>query len=332
MGRHKKIKEEDINIVEESNMVQIEKKMGEQFFDKEALDKEIKLTKEQITRREKAREVMREINKSDKGITIDFGNTIKPFERQKFGHKSLDTLTNGGIKKGQCSTIWGDPDCGKTTIAYDMIATCQKEGGIAAYINMEQGYDPEYATKRGININELIIEDVVTAEQCLDSVIKLCNAKVVDLVVIDSVHGLSPKGEQYDGKTDEIKSTEKDTQALLARKLSQFFRMSSGYIRKANCAVLLIGQTRTAIGGYIALEALSGGRAIKHYSRLILHIRKGSKADAPTEKIVVDGKNENRIVGFNCVVKVDKSQIEGCTYLSEISFPFLSNQGIVEEV
>jgi len=326
MGRHKK--EEDINIVEESNMVQIEKKMGEQFFDKKALDKEIELTKEQIERREKAREVMREINKSSKGVIIDYGNTIKPFERQKFGHKSLDTLTNGGIKKGQCSTIWGDPDCGKTTIAYDMIATCQKEGGIAAYINMEQGYDPEYATKRGINIKELIIEDVITAEQCLDSVIKLCDAKVVDLIVIDSVHGLSPKGEQYDGKTEEIKSTEKDTQALLARKLSQFFRMSAGYIRKANCAVLLIGQTRTAIGGYIALETLSGGRAIKHYSRLILHIRKGSKADSPTEKVEIDGKKETKIIGFPCVIKVDKSHMEGCIYLSEIIVPFVSGEGL----
>lgn len=304
-------------------------------FKKEYEKEKIVLTKEQQERKDKLNQVMRDINKSGKGISINYADTIPAFERQKFGYSCIDKLTNGGIKKGQYSTIWGDPDCGKTTIAYKMISIAQKEGRIVVYINMERGYDPIYAKRIGVDTDNLIVENCETAEQALDTVIKLCSANVVDLIVLDSIHGLSPRGEQFEGKTETQKSTEKDTQALLARKLSQFFRMSIPYVAKAKCAILLIGQTRTRMERNYSIEDLSGGRAIKHYSRIILHIKRGAKADAPSEKVDTGkvnekGKKEKETVylGWDCVIKVDKSQVEGCRYLDEIHVPFIAGEGI----
>ncbi len=300
------------------------------------------LTKEQEERQDRLNNALRSLNKT-KGLSITYGKNIPAFERQLFGYKCIDKLTNGGIKRGQYSTLWGDPDSGKTSIAYKMIATAQKEGRTVVYINMETGYDSIYAKKYEVDVDKLLVENCTTAEQALDTIIRLCSENVVDLIVLDSIHGLSPRGEQFVGKTEEMKSMNKDTQALLARKLSEFFRKSIPYVSKAKCAVLLIGQTRTTVGEYVNIEVLTGGRAIKHYSRLILHIRRGSKADAPVkkEKKIVKELNEEgdeveitktieTIIGFNCVIKVDKSQIEGCKYLDEIRVPFISGEGIKE--
>lgn len=293
-------------------------------------------TPEQIERRKKLKEVMKQVNKSCGETVLDFADTIPAFEKQSFGYTCLDKLTGGGIKCGQYSTLWGDPDCGKTTIAYKMIATAQKQGKICVYINMEKSYDAQYAQVYGVDVQNLVVENCVTAEQAFDTIIRLCEAKVVDFIVLDSIHGLSPKTEQFEGKTDEMKSTEKDTQALLARKLSQFFRMSIPYVAEAKCAVLLIGQTRTSIG-YVSLETLSGGRALKHYSRLILHMRRGQKSDAPTEKkdtgmVNEKGKPifENKQIGWDCVIKVDKSQTDNCHYLDELHVPFIIGKGLRE--
>lgn len=317
----------------------LSKKTIEESKEKCVKIENISLTEEQQERKNKLNNILKEINKQGQktGMIIDYANTIIPFERQLFGYKCLDRLSNGGIKKGQYSTIWGDPDCGKTTIAYKMIATAQKEGKIVVYINMEKGYDSIYAQKFGVNPEQLIIENCTTAEQALDTIIKLCSENVVDLIILDSIHGLSPKGEQFEGKTENIKSTEEDTRALLARKLSQFFRMSIPYVAKAKCAVLLIGQTRTRMERSYSIEDLSGGHALKHYSRLVLHIRRGQKVDAPTKriptgKLTEKGKPEmdNIQIGFDCSIKVDKSQIEGCKYLDEIHVPFISGEGIQE--
>ena len=285
-------------------------------------------TKEFTERKEKLEAVLREINKVIPGA-VNYANTIEARGRLSFGYKCLDDITGGGIVYGNTTTIWGSKGCGKSTIAYKLIATAQANHKIAAYLDVERSYDATWAKKFGVDTSSLVYVACKTAEEVLDTVIKLCKSSVVDLIVLDSIQGLSPHGEQYEGKGEKDKSVQNDTMALLARKLSQFFRMATPYISDAKCALVLIGQARMDLGSFIKMETLSGGHALMHNSRLILRLRRGQKADAPTEKVKnEDGKTENVQIGFDLCIKVDKSQIQNCIEGTEIHLPFLYTDGI----
>ena len=281
-------------------------------------------------RRDKLNDILREINK-DKPNSIKYANTIEEKKRMSFGYTCLDKLTGGGILCGNFTTLWGSKGCGKSTIAYSTIAAAQQDGKIAAYLDVERSYDPKWAAKFGVDTESLVYIACKTAEEVLDIIIKLCREKVVDLIVLDSIQGLTPHGENYEGKADKEKSVEDDTMALLARKLSQFFRMAAAPVSDAKCAVLLIGQARMDLGSFIKMETLSGGHALMHNSRLILRVRRGQGVDAPVRKYKDDkGKTKEEKLGFDLVVHVDKSQIQGCTELSEIHVPFYFDSGIKE--
>jgi len=287
-------------------------------------------------RKQKLNAVLREINKVMPG-SVQYAKDIEVKERQSFGYKCLDKLTGGGIIRGNCSVIWGSKGCGKSTIAMKMIATAQKEGKIAAYLDVERSYDPVWAKRFGVDTENLVYIVCQTAESVMDTVIKLCKEKVVDLIILDSVQGLSPKGEQVEGKSEKPRSLEDDTMALLARKLSQFFRIATPAISDAKCAVLMIGQARMDLSSFIKMETLSGGHALMHNSRLILRCRRGQKTDAPSEKVETGELNEKGKaiketvqLGFDLVVHVDKSQIQGCTEGQEIHLPFYYDGGIKE--
>jgi recombination protein RecA len=212
-----------------------------------------------------------------------------------------------------------------------MIAEAQKKGKLVTYLDVERSYDPIWAKNFGVNTDDLSIVQIDTAEQALDIIIKLCRENVADLIVLDSIQGLTPKGENVAGKGEKEKSVEDDTMALLARKLSQFFRMSTAPVSNAKCAVLLIGQARMDLGSFIKLETLSGGHALMHYSRLILRVRRGQGVDAPVRKFKDEnGRTKEQKLGFDLVVHVNKSQVQGCTELSEIHVPFLFDSGIVD--
>ena len=287
-------------------------------------------------RKDKLNATLREINKNNPD-SMKYANTIEEKGRMSFGYKCLDRLTNGGILCGNFSTIWGSKGCGKSTIAYKMIATAQKEGKIATYLDIERSYDPVWATKFGVNVNDLVIVSIETAEQALDTIIKLCREKVADLIVLDSIQGLTPKQENYAGKGEKERSVEDDSMALLARKLSQFFRMAAAPVSEAKCAVLLIGQARMDLSSFIKMETLSGGHALLHNSRLILRIRRGQGVDAPSEKrktgkLTEKGKEEMESVkvGFDAVISVNKSQIQNCIEGDSIHVPFYFKDGIHE--
>lgn len=287
-------------------------------------------------RRDKLNSVLREINKVNPD-SVKYANTLEEKGRQSFGYKCLDKLTGGGILCGNFTTIWGSKGCGKSTIAYKMIATAQKEGKIACYLDIERSYDPIWAKKFGVNVEDLVIVSIKTAEEALDTIIKLCREKVVDLIILDSIQGLTPKQENYQGKGEKERSVEDDSMALLARKLSQFFRMAAAPVSDAKCAILLIGQARMDLGSFIKMDTLSGGHALMHNSRLILRVRRGQKADAPSEKVETEeltetGKKrkETVLLGFDLVIHVDKSQINGCTEGQELHLPFYYDGGIKE--
>jgi len=287
--------------------------------------------------KEKLNAVLKAINKS--GIAqVRFANEIEERERISFGYKCLDKLTGGGMARGTYTTIWGSKGVGKSTLAYKAIAAAQKDGLTAVYIDMERSYSSEWAKKFGVNIEALVYVATTEAEETLDVVIKLCREKVADLIVLDSLHGMSPHEEQYEGKADKERSVQDNSMALLARKLSQFFRMATPYVADAKCAVLLIGQSRTDLGSFIKCEVLSGGHALAHNSRLILRLRRGQKVDGEFEKVETedvdeDGKPvfEKVQTGFSLVIHVEKSQIRGCTENTEIATVFNYKKGLRDE-
>lgn len=273
--------------------------------------------------------LLREINKTCGLEVINFGSEEKAWEKQGFGIPPIDEILGGGIPYGRFSVIWGSQGSGKTSLAYYLTAKAQKEGKVVYYIALE-AFDQDRARLFGVDVDNLVIGRFPKAEQSLDTIIKLAKEKAVDVIVLDSIQALSPKTEQEE-KSGASKSTEADTMALLARKLSQFFRMAADPVHRGNVAVLMIGQTRTSVG-FIAFDQLSGGNALKHYAKLIIHCRRGQKADAPTEKYKVEGKTEHRIIGFDCVLELDKVQSPNCkTEGTKLHLPFLYSEGFKYE-
>jgi len=302
---------------------------------KKLLNVEKIFSSEQTKKRNKLNSVLRDLTKKIGKGAIKFASDVEIRNRIPFGNKHIDKLIGGGILEGTFTTIWGSKGTGKTTAILDLIANAQKIGKQCVYINGERSYDPVYAAKRKVDTDSLVVIDVEQLEDGLDVILKLCREKVVDLIVFDSLHGLAPKGELYKGKADKEKSVSDDTMALRARKLAQFFEMGTAFVAEAKCAVVFIGQSRMDLGGFIKLETLTGGNALLHSSRLILKFRRGQKVDAPKEKrptgaVTEDGKAEMEkiLIGFDMVVRVDKSQIENCIEGMEIHIPFYFERGI----
>jgi recombination protein RecA len=284
--------------------------------------KETKVKEETNDRKAKLNELLRQTNK-DLGIenAVRFGEDTKEWEKLSTGVKEFDELLGGGFPYGHFSVIWGGESAGKTSLCYTTIAEAQKLGKIVYYINLEQSFDRLRAEHFGVNVDELIIGEFPKAEVCLDTIIKYAREKIVDVIVLDSIHSLSPKAEQENKKGD--KSLENENMALIARKLSEFFRQAMNPIAQANIAVILVGQTRTSVG-FIAFEQLTGGHALKHYSVLTINVRRGAKADAP--------KVKGEIVGFDCQIKINKTKTPGTkTELTEIHIPYYFEEGFKNE-
>lgn len=275
------------------------------------------------------REIMKDINKKAGGTVVNFGNAIEVRERLPFKQEYLNTLTGGGIPYGLFTTLWGGESGGKSSIVLDLISQAQANNKTCVYIDLEHSFDPDWAIKHGVDLEKLIYAGGFTyAEQSMDALIEFCKSEAADLIIVDSVHGMSPKGEQEE-KSGKEKSMEDDSMALLARKLSQFFRTVAGHVSKAKTAVVLIGQTRTDLGAFVKLEKLSGGHALLHWSSLIMQIRRGQKADAPTKKIVnEEGKKEDVIIGFSSVIKITKSKVGGGCEGNDIALPFYFGHGL----
>lgn len=293
-----------------------------------------KMTKKE--RLELLKKSIREINKETKMDAIHFGKDEESVEQISVGVPEIDTLLGGGIPYGRVTTVWGSPGCGKTTVGYNLITSAQEQGKIVYYIALE-GFDPDRAKTFGVNLNDLLVGHFPKAEQSLDSIIKFAREGLVDVIILDSIQGLSPKAEQEE-KSGKYKSLAKESMALLARKLSEFFRVAIDPIGRNKVALFLIGQTRTSVG-FIAFDQLSGGNALKHYSKLIIHLRRGQKADSPVEKYkeyyTEDGKEKyktkKKIIGFDCVIQLDKTQITGTKIEgTKIHIPFYSESGFTK--
>jgi len=174
----------------------------------------------------------------------------------------------GGYPKGRIIEIYGPESSGKTTLAIHAIAEAQKAGGIAAVIDAEHAFDPGYATKLGVNINELLISQPDNGEQALEIADNLIRSGAVDIIVIDSVAALTPKAE-IEGEMGDSKM------GLQARLMSQALRKLTANINKTKTCVIFINQLREKIGVMFGNpETTTGGNALKFYASVRLDIRR----------------------------------------------------------
>lgn len=185
------------------------------------------------------------------------------------GSIALDlALGIGGYPKGRVIEIFGPESSGKTTLAIHAIAESQKQGGIAAIIDAEHAFDTAYATKLGVNINELLISQPDNGEQALEIADNLIRSGAIDIIVIDSVAALTPKAE-IEGEMGDSKM------GLQARLMSQALRKLTASISKTKTCVIFINQLREKIGVMFGNpETTTGGNALKFYASVRVDIRK----------------------------------------------------------
>ncbi|MGB0375600.1 MAG: recombinase RecA [Flavobacteriaceae bacterium] len=208
-----------------------------------------------------------------KGSVMKLGDAqIEEVEVIPSGSLGLNiALGVGGYPKGRVIEIYGPESSGKTTLTLHAIAECQKQGGIAAFIDAEHAFDRFYAEKLGVDLGELIISQPDHGEQALEIADNLIRSGAVDIVVIDSVAALTPKSE-IEGEMGDSKM------GLHARLMSQALRKLTGSISKTQCTVFFINQLREKIGVMFGNpETTTGGNALKFYASVRLDIRKSTQ-------------------------------------------------------
>lgn len=229
-----------------------------------------------------------------KGSIMKLGeSTHMQVETVPSGSLALDlALGVGGFPRGRIIEIYGPESSGKTTIALHAIAEVQKAGGQAAFIDAEHALDPLYASKLGINIDELLLSQPDTGEQALEIAEALVRSGAVDIIVVDSVAALVPKAE--------IEGDMGDSHVgLQARLMSQALRKLSGAINKSKVIAIFINQLREKVGVMFGNpETTPGGRALKFYSTVRLDIRR-------VETI----KQGNDMIGNRTRIKVVKNKV-----------------------
>ncbi|MBA7484851.1 Protein RecA [subsurface metagenome] len=185
------------------------------------------------------------------------------------GALSLDLALGGrGIPKGRITELFGPESSGKTTLALHVIASAQRAGGVAAFIDAEHALDTTWAKKLGVNVSSLLVSQPDTGEQALEITEMLIRSNSVDIIVIDSVAALTPKAE-IEGEMGDIHM------GLHARLMSQAMRKLAAVISKSKTALIFINQIRMKIGVMFGNpETTTGGRALKFYSSVRLDVRR----------------------------------------------------------
>ncbi|UKI23600.1 MAG: recombinase RecA [Anaerotruncus sp.] len=197
------------------------------------------------------------------------------------GSLTLDLATGiGGLPKGRIVEIYGPESSGKTTLALHCIAECQKQGGVAAFVDAEHALDPIYAGNLGVDIDSLLVSQPDYGEQALEITEQLVRSGALDIIVVDSVAALVPRAE-IDGEMGDSHV------GLHARLMSQAMRKLTGAINKSNCLIIFINQLREKVGVvYGNPEVTTGGRALKFYSSMRIDVRKAEAIKAAGSEVI----------------------------------------------